>query len=312
MQDYRRGETITLYCLLGNILLSLLKGLAGLLGGSKAMVADALHSASDVIATLVVFVCLKIARKPADRCHPYGHGKIEPLAAAFVGLTLIITSLLIIADIVGDAAAHTLTIPSAMVLPVAVVSVVVKEVMFRVTHSAGRLLNSEAMVANAWDHRSDAWSSAAAFCGILGSIAGARYGLAWMGYLDAAAGLLVAGLIIKIAVGILLKAIRNLMDASPDNETMVEIRSLIDCVPGVVAVTWVRGRFIGRQLYLDMAVQVEAAKTVQEGHDIALSIKETIMENNTVVGGVLVHIDPYRPAGSCNAAGSSNDNGLPL
>lgn len=293
MHDYRKGETVTLYCLLGNILLSLLKGLAGFFGSSKAMVADALHSASDVIATFVVLISLKIARKPADHCHPYGHGKVEPLAAAFVGLILLVTALLLIADIIGDAAARAPTVPSILTLPAAAVSVVVKEAMFRVTQRTGRLLNSEAMVANAWHYRADAYTSAAAFGGILGSIIGARYGLPWLQYLDSAVGLLVVALILKISLGILVKAIRSLMDGSPDRETMEQIRRLTGCVPGVITVTWVRGRSTGRQIHVDMAVQVEAAITVREGHDIAREIKETLIESAAGVGSVLVHVDPY-------------------
>lgn len=292
MPGYRKGETITFYCLLGNFFLSLLKGLAGFLGGSKAMVADAFHSGSDVIATFVVYVSLKISRRPADGCHPYGHGKVEPLAAAFVGVTLLLTSVLIILDIIGAVVANVLTVPSIVALVAAAGSIAVKEIMFRVTYRAGLSINSEAMIANAWDHRSDAYSSVGTFCCILGSILGGRYNVTLLKYLDPLAGFLVAGLIFKIALDILIRSVRNLMDAAPDQETMSEIRHLTESAAGVVGVSWIRGRVIGRQIYVDMAVQVGAEKTVQEGHTIAGSIKKTILEKTANVGEVIIHINP--------------------
>ncbi|MEW5784508.1 MAG: cation diffusion facilitator family transporter [Bacillota bacterium] len=293
-QSYRKGERITFYCLLGNLVLSLLKGLAGFLGGSKAMIADAFHSGSDTLATFVVYVCLKISRKPADGCHPYGHGKVEPLAAAFVGVTLLLAAALIIQDIVTAVFDNSLAAPSLVTLAAAAGSILVKEIMFRITYHTGVSLNSEAMIANAWDHRSDAYSSVAVFCGILGSILGVRYGIIWLKYLDPLAGVLVAVLIFKIALEILTRAIRNLMDASPTEETMALITRLAQSVPGVSGVSWARGRVVGAQIYVDMAVQVEAKKSVQEGHSIARSITDTLKANAAYIGEVLIHINPHQ------------------
>lgn len=292
-QSYSYGEKITFYCLLANLVLSLLKGLAGLYGGSKAMVADAFHSASDSLATLVVYISLKISRKPADDCHPYGHGKVEPLAASFVGVALAVTAAVIVKGIIESVLESSLTVPSAIALVAAAGSVAAKEIMFRVTYYAGVTLNSEAMIANAWDHRSDAYSSIAVFCGILGSVLGARYAVSWLIYLDPLAGALVAGLIFKIALGILIKAIRNLMDASPADDTLERVTRLARSVPGVNGVSWIRGRVVGSRIHIDMAIEVGADKSVQEGHDIARLIKVTLRKHVSYTGDVLIHVNPW-------------------
>ncbi|MDW7739702.1 MAG: cation diffusion facilitator family transporter [Bacillota bacterium] len=290
---YHRGETITFFCLLGNLALSLLKGLAGYFGSSKAMIADAFHSGSDTFATLVVYISLKISRKPADECHPYGHGKVEPLAAIFVGLTLLAAAALIGRDIIISVLENQIPTPSLIALAAAVGSIIVKEVMFRITYRTGSELNSEAMIANAWDHRSDAYSSIGVLIGIAGSMAGAYYGIAWLRFLDPLAGTVVAILIIKIAVMILIKAVGNLMDASLSEETIEHVKSLAHRVPGVIDISWVRGRVVGPEVQIDIAVQVDATKTVQEGHDIADMIKETLQHNSDHVSEVLVHINPH-------------------
>ncbi|MDO9535366.1 MAG: cation diffusion facilitator family transporter [Bacillota bacterium] len=292
--DYSKGEKITLYCLAGNILLSIFKGIVGFIGGSKAMVADALHSGSDVIATLVVYLCLKIAKKPADDCHMYGHGKIEAIAASSVALILIITAFFIVMSIIKSLISQEFIAPYPVALAAAVISIVIKEIMFRVTYNIGKKINSESIIANAWDHRADAYSSIGTFFGILGSIMGGYYGIEWLKYFDPLAGILVAGLILKIAVDILLKAIRNLMDASPEAEKIARINEIAEGVEGVQAISWTKGRYIGRHIIVDMAVEIDAEKSVHEGHEITLSIKEVVMESVQEVGDVLIHINPGR------------------
>lgn len=290
---YKQGEMITFYCIVGNLLLSILKALAGFLGGSKAMIADAFHSASDMLATVVVYFCLKISRKPADSLHPYGHGKIEPIASAFVGTTLLVAAGLIMRDIVITVVENEIKAPSLIALAAAIVSIIVKEIMFRVTYKTGSAINSEAMIANAWDHRSDAYSSVGVFFGILGSILGARFEIVWLKYFDPLAGAVVAVLIIKIAMEIIIKAYNSLMDASISDVTIREITILAQKVPGVKGISWVRGRTVGSDIYVDMAIQVDSSKNVKEGHDIASLLKKTVKSNIPNVEDVLVHINPY-------------------
>ena len=289
----RKGETITLYCLLGNLVLSLFKGLVGFWGGSKAMIADAFHSGSDSIATMVVYIGLKISRKPADKDHPYGHGKAESLAAAFVGVTMMAAAAMIAREIIYSVIENNIAAPSIVTLVVAAGSIVVKELMFRINYHTGLTLNNEAIIAGAWDHRSDVYSSAAVFFGISGGILGAFLGVSWLKYLDPLAGALVVGLIFNVALKILVKALRSLMDASPAVETISHITCLAEDVSGVNGVSWVRGRVVGARIYIDMAVRVSAEKSVQEGHNIGQFVKEAIRTNVPHIGEVLIHINPH-------------------
>lgn len=295
--DYRIGEKVTIYCLAGNLLLSIFKGLAGYFGGSKVMVADAFHSGSDVLATFVVFVCIKIAKKPADDCHMYGHGKIEPLAAALVSFIMLFTAALIVRNIIHCLVAQEFVTPSPLALAAAVVSIIVKEIMFRVTYQTGKKINSEAITATAWDHRADAWSSIGTFIAILGSIIGGSLQIDWLKYFDPLAGILVALLIFRTAVAILLKAAKGLMDASPEPEKVKEIKNITENIEGVRAVSWIRGRYLGQHIIIDMAIEVNSAMTVEEGHNIAALIKRQLMDAVPEVGDVVVHVNPYRDDG---------------
>jgi cation diffusion facilitator family transporter len=293
--DYKQGEKITLTCIIGNIILTAFKLFAGIFGGSKAMVADALHSASDIVATTVVFIGIKIAKKPVDDGHPYGHGKIEPIAAAFVGVTLIFAAFMIVKGIIESVIAHSFAAPSFIALVAAIVSIVIKEAMFRATYAAGKKINSQSIMADAWHHRSDAFSSVGTFFGILGSIIGKKMNIHFLEYLDPLAGAVVGCMIFKVAYDILRHSIKGLMDSSPDEQKISSIRETVSGIEGVVHVPWIKARYIGQHLFVDMAVEVDACKTVEEGHDIAVMVRERILENENDVYEVLVHIEPVNP-----------------
>lgn len=293
--DYKEGERITLICLFGNLVLSILKGLAGFFGGSKAMIADSFHSASDVIATVVVYVSIKIAKKPVDHNHPYGHGKIEPLSAAFVGLTLIYAGFVIIKGIIESIATHSFQTPSFIALLAALISIIVKEIMFKYTYATGKKINSEAIMANAWDHRSDAYSSIGTFLGILGSMAGKYFNIHMLEYLDPIAGALVACLIFKVAIEIIINAIKGLMDSSPEPEKIHEIKSIARNVDGVHSISWIKARYIGQHFLVDMAIDIDGDKSVEEGHNIAVLVKSKVLKHIQEAGDVLIHIHPYKP-----------------
>lgn len=295
--DYRKGEQALVYCLAGNLLLSVFKGVVGFLGGSRALVADAFHSGSDFASTLVVYVSVKIAKKPADDSHMYGHGKIEPLAAMLVALMMMVTALLLVGSAVSDLIARRFVTPSAVTLVTVVASIIVKVMMFRVAFKAGRDINSEAITANAWDHRADAYSSIGTFTGILGSILGGYLQIGWLKYFDTLAGALIALLILKMAACILFKAAQGLMDASPEPAKVAVIKSIAENIEGVQAVSWIRGRCLGQHILVDMAVEVNKDITVAEGHDIAAFIKRQVMDTVKETGYVLVHINPAKNLG---------------
>jgi cation diffusion facilitator family transporter len=290
--NYKKGESITLLCLIGNIILSILKLVAGILGNSKAMVADALHSTSDVIATVVVYIGIRIAKKPRDKGHPYGHGKVEPLASLFVAFLLIIAAFAVIQRIVQCVLVHSFITPSYMALAAAVFSIVVKEFMFRITYAEGKKINSESIMANAWDHRSDAYSSIGTFFGIGASILGQRIDIHWLEYMDPLAGAIVACMILKVAYDILRQSVKGLMDASPEAEVLEQIEETVLQIREVLDIPWVKARYIGQYLFIDLALEVDYSMTVHEGHEIAVKAEKAIKRNIPHAFEIIVHIEP--------------------
>ncbi len=296
--DYSRGERVTIGCIIGNVLLSALKLAAGLIGNSKAMVSDALHSASDIIATTVVLVGLKIAKKPVDKEHPYGHGRVESITAAFVGVVLVFAAIMIIQGIVESIITHSFTTPNFLALGAAVMSVAVKEIMYRVTYAAGKSIGSESMMADAWHHRSDAFSSIGSFIGILGSMAGRWFGIGFLEYLDPIAGAVVACFIFKIAYDILKMSVKNLMDASPHDGKLDSIKEAALCIEGILSVPALKARYLGQRLHVDIEIEVCSGITVEAGHDIAETARGHIIQAIDDVYEVNVHVEPQRTLSS--------------
>jgi cation diffusion facilitator family transporter len=291
-KSYNKGEKITIICIIGNILLSLFKLFAGIYGNSKAMISDALHSASDIVATVVVYIGIKIAKKPIDEDHPYGHGKIEPISAALVGIILIFAVVVILRGIILSIIRHSFSTPSYIAILGALLSIVVKEIMFRVTLKEGKKINSISIIANAWDHRSDVYSSMGTFIGITGSIVGNHFNISFLEYLDPLAGVVVGCMILKVAYDILNHSIKGLMDSSPDMSKIRNIEKSVLDINGVLSVSWVKARYIGQHLFVDMGIGVNSNLTVKEGHDISVLVKERVLNDVKDVFEVLVHIDP--------------------
>ena len=289
---YRQGIRITVWCIIGNIILSALKLLAGIFGRSQAMVSDALHSASDIVATSVVLVSIKIAGKPVDKEHPYGHGRAESIAAAFVGITLIFAAAMILKGIIESIAAHSFAAPNYLALAAAVLSIVVKEAMYRVTIAAGRRIGSESIVADAWHHRSDAFSSIGTFVGILGSMVGQWLNIGFLRYLDPIAGAVVACLIFKVAYDIIKPAVSRLMDTSPEDDKIRDIRNVAMDTQGVLSVPRIKGRYVGQRLLIDMEIVVGAGLTVEAGHAIAEQVRCSVLGACEEVGEVFIHVEP--------------------
>ena len=289
---YRQGIRITVWCIIGNIILSVLKLLAGIFGRSQAMISDALHSASDIVATSVVLVSIKIAGKPIDKEHPYGHGKAESIAAAFVGVTLIFAAAMILKGIIESIAVHSFAAPNYLALGAAVLSIVVKEAMYRVTIAAGQRIGSESIIADAWHHRSDAFSSIGTFIGILGSMIGQWLNIGFLQYLDPIAGAVVACLIFKVAYDIIKPAVRRLMDTSPEDDKIRDIRNVASVTKGVITVPRIKGRYVGQRLLIDMEIEVGAGLTVEAGHAIAEQVRCSVLDACAEVGEVFIHVEP--------------------
>jgi cation diffusion facilitator family transporter len=275
-----------------NVLLTVVKGSVGWWTGSRALVADAVHSAADVIASLVVIVGLRIANKPPDENHPYGHGKAELLSSALVGLFLLAAAV----D-VGYGAIHALSepppAPHVLAAATALAAIVIKEALFQYSYRLGQRLNSRSLLASAYDHRSDVVSSTAALLGIVLSLAGAHWGIPWLLRMDAAASALVAVLIGKMGIEVMRDATRVLMDTAAAPMELDAYRGFIEQIEGVQRIDELRIRDHGRYVIVDVKIGVDAGITVAEGHDIAAEVKRRMMEAYPRVLDVFVHVNPY-------------------
>ena len=283
----RLGMRSTLVGVTANILLAAIKGIAGVVGNSYALVADAVESATDVASSLIVWGGLKISSLPPDEHHPYGHGKAEPLAAVAVSLALAAAAVGIAIESIREIHIphHA---PASFTLAVLVVTVVVKESLYRFMLRVGTEIESTAVRGDARHHRSDAVTSFAAFCGIAISLVGGP------GYesADDWAALAASGVILFNAYRIIRPAIDEVMDASPPAHIEDAIRKTAGGVSGVVSLDKSSVRKMGLSYYVDLHVTVSGIISVREGHDIAREVKRTIIHEHPHVAEVLVHIEP--------------------
>ena len=275
--------------LLVNVLLVLVKLIAGIVGHANALVADAIESSADIFSSLIVWMGLSIAARPADEDHPYGHGKAEPLAAAVVSLMLLGAavgiSIMSIREIVTP---HHL--PAPFTLFVAAGVIIIKELLYRRVSKVGKETGSTAVAADAWHHRADATSSLAAFIGISVALIG---GPGWEAADDWAA-LVAAGIVAVNGVRTLRPAISGLMDEAPDHAVKEKALQAALRVDGVRHVENLNVRGSGLGFYVDLHVQSDPAISLEDAHEIAARVKYAIRESIPSVVNVLVHMEPYR------------------
>jgi cation diffusion facilitator family transporter len=275
--------------LLTNACLVFVKLFAGIIGHSNALIADAVESSADIFSSLIVWMGLSIAARPADEDHPYGHGKAEPLAAAVVSLMLlgaaIGISIIAIRDIMTP---HHL--PSPFTLFVAAGVIIVKEILYRRVSRVGRETGGTAIVADAWHHRADAISSLAAFIGISIALIGGR---GWEAADDWAA--LVAALVVAVnGFRTLRPAISGLMDEAPDRSVKERVLHAATEVEGVRSVENLNVRGSGLGFYVDVHVKADPTLSLEDAHEIAAKVKYAILAAVPSVVGVLVHMEPYK------------------
>ncbi len=281
------GMRSTFIGILANTLLAAIKGIAGVVGNSYALIADAIESTTDIASSFIVWGGLKISTLPPDADHPYGHGKAEPLAAVVVSLTLIAAAITIAIQSVREIVTPH-DAPAAFTLAVLVLVVVTKETLFRFVFKVGQSVNSTAVKSDAWHHRSDAITSAAAFIGIsISLIGGVGYEIA-----DDWAALFASTIILFNAYRILRPAINEVMDSTPSSEVDRSIRQSAQHVEGVIALEKCFIRKMGLSYYVDLHVTVDGGLSVRHGHDIARQVKQAIRISNPNVAEVLVHIEP--------------------
>ena len=277
--------------IIGNLILSLFKLLAGILGHSGAMVSDAVHSASDVFSSIIVIIGVRISGKTADRDHPYGHERFECVAAIVLSVVLLITGLWIgytaLENIVKTGAQST-EIPGLLALIAAIVSILSKEAMFRYTRHRAAKIHSDALMAEAWHHRSDALSSVGAMVGILGARLGRPV-------LDPVASLIICLFIAKAAYDIFRDAINKMVDHSCSEETEQQIRSCAENQDGVLGIDLLQSRVFGNRIYVDMEIAVDAELTLTAGHAIAEQVHDAIEQRFPDIKHIMIHVNPCEP-----------------
>ena len=286
-QGLETGKRFAFLGMMINVALSVIKILAGLLGNSYALIADGIESATDIVSSFIMWNGLKLAQKPADRDHPYGHGKAEPIAAVIGALALIGAATGLTLQSIH--ALHTRhNTPAAWTLLLLILVVVVKEMLFRKVANAGHKAKSTAMKADAWHHRSDAITSVSAFIGIsIALIGGKGYEQA-----DNWAALFACAIIGINGFVLFIPAINEIMDAAPPLEVTEEVRKVATAVEGVVDIDQCRVRKMGLEFYVDLHVGVDGSITVIEGHRISHRVKDAVRESNPAITDVLVHIEP--------------------
>jgi cation diffusion facilitator family transporter len=289
---YSRAAHVTKVSMILNFLLTGFKFAAGVLGNSSAMIADAAHSLSDFITDIAVIVGLKVARKPRDNTHNYGHGKIETLAAASIGLVLFVAACGIfwggLQKVIAFYHGEGLPEPSKIALVAAIASIVLKEWLYRYTIACGRELKSEAVIANAWEHRSDAFSSIGTTIGIGGAI---FLGGKWV-VLDPIAAIVLSFFILKVAFDISYKNLNELLEASLDSETYRSIEEILISTEGVLGFHELKTRKIGNAMAADVHIEVDRDLNIVDAHEISTQIENRLKEICGENGHFSIHIEP--------------------
>lgn len=286
MENYKLGVKASIVTVVVNIILSIIKIAAGIIGNSKAMLADGVHTLSDVLTTFVVLIGLKVSSKEADEQHPYGHEKYESIFAKLLSLLLLLTGIYIGYESFKSLLYGNLEKPSSIALISAIISIISKELMYIYTIRVAKKIKSISMEADAWHHRSDALSSIGTFVGILG----ARLGLS---ALDPIAGVIVSIFVIKVGADLYLKSIRELVDESADNRIIKEIKELIYNTNGVKGIKNLKTRTFGNRIYVDLEIFVDSDITVKEGHDIAEEVHDVLEGTIEDIKHCMVHIEPF-------------------
>jgi len=278
---------VTLIGVAVNAFLIIIKLLAGLFGHSQALIADAIHSVSDLFTDAVVLLGLKIGRKAADEGHPFGHARFETLASAIVGLALTAAAIFIGFEAARNIYFHVEYHPTWLAVAVAAFSILIKEALYQYTIRVGRNIKSMVVTANAWHHRSDALSSVAVLAGVIG----AQIRPGWH-ILDSYAALVVTVLILKVGLEIIYNAFRELTDTAPGPEVLNEVRRCAQSVPGVFGVHDLKVRTSGGLMQMEVHITIDGQQTVAEGHRIAKEVEACLVRDLDNLFQVIVHVDP--------------------
>lgn len=289
--EFRRvANRVSFITIAENAVLTIFKLLAGIIAHSNAMISDAIHSASDVFSTIVVIIGVRLAAKDSDKEHPYGHERLECVAAIVLAMVLFLTGLEIgaqaVKDIIGGNYGE-LEVPGVLALIAAVVSIVTKEIMYWYTRYHAQRIDSSALMADAWHHRSDALSSIGALIGIGGAMLG-------FPVMDSIASLVIFVFIAKAAYDIFRDAMEKMVDHSCDEVTEKEIYDLVLGHREVLGIDLLQTRIFGNKIYVDVEIQVNGQYTLMEAHNIAEEVHKNIEQDFPKVKHVMVHVNPAK------------------
>lgn len=279
---------LSLVSLIGNALLSGFKLLAGVWGHSGAMISDAIHSFSDVLTTFTAWFGVKVSRRAADASHPYGHERLECMASLFLGIVLMGTGIGVGRaglETIFSGQYETITPPGAIALVAAVLSIVSKEAMYWYTRYYAKLIHSDAFMADAWHHRSDAFSSIGSLIGIGGAMLG-------FPVMDSVASVVICVFILKVAYDILKDAVVKMLDTSCGEQYEAELQKFVSEQKDVVCVDTLHSRMFGSKVYVDLEIEVDGSKTLQEAHDVAERVHTELEHRFPDIKHVMVHLNP--------------------
>ena len=285
----KTAKKVSIVSVIWNLLLSAGKLFAGIFANSGAMISDAVHSASDVFSTIIVMIGVKISGKDSDNDHPYGHERLECVAAIILATVLAATGIgigygAVVKIMAGD---YNVEMPGILALVAAVVSILVKELMFWYTRYYAKQIDSSALMADAWHHRSDSLSSIGALIGIIG----ARLGF---GIMEPLASVVICIFIEKAAYDIFMDAVNKMVDKSCDDETMEKIKACAMNIPGVENIDLLRTRVFGNKIYVDMEIAADGNKTLDETHAVAERVHDAIEQEFPKVKHIMVHVNPAK------------------
>lgn len=278
---------VSIISIILNCLLTLIKFISGVISKSSAMISDSVHSLSDVLSTFVVIIGVKISNKKADSDHPYGHERIECVSAIILsGMLFIIGALIGINGIKNVTNSSNLVMPGVLALIASIISIISKEAMYQYTIRVSKKINSAALKADAWHHRSDALSSIGSFIGILGSRLGFKI-------FDPLASVIISLCIIKVSIDIFKDAIDKMVDKSCDKEVIDKVISVIEKNESVKNIDDIKTRQFGNKAYVDVGISVDENLLLKDAHKVAEEIHNSVENEINIVKHCMVHVNPY-------------------
>lgn len=285
---------VSMVSITGNTVLALFKLFAGIVASSGAMISDAVHSASDILSSIIVIIGVKLSARDSDNAHPYGHERFECVAAIVLSVILFVVGLFIGESAINNIGGNIsdLATPGMLALAAAIISIVSKEAMFHYTKHYAKNLNSSALMADAWHHRSDAFSSIGALIGIVGAKIG-------FPILDPIASLVICVFIVKASYDIFKDAINKMIDRSCSRDVEQDIMNCAAQQNGVLKIDNIKTRMFSNKIYVDIEICADGKLTLEEGHEIAENVHTAIENNFKNVKHIMVHVNPYSD-GNCN------------